>query len=68
MPIELNSNAGAAGKEAIGKSDNVTREQIKRLRERAVATKREVFAADTSGNFKLKRLIEPWSFVLIREI
>ena len=64
---QQNGNALAAW-EALGKPDNVSREQTKLLREKAAATKREEFAADASGNFKLQRAIEPWSVVSIREI
>lgn len=54
--------------EVLGKPDNVSREQARLLRKKSVATKREKFAADASGTFKLQRAIEPWSVVLIREI
>jgi xylan 1,4-beta-xylosidase len=62
-----NGNALAAW-EALGKPDNLSREQAKFLREKAAATKQEIFAADRNGHFKLQRTIEPWSVVLIREL
>lgn len=64
---QQHGNALAAW-EALGRPDNVTREQAKLLREKAAATKREIFAADTAGSFKLQRAIEPWSVVLIQEV
>ena len=63
---QQNGNALAAW-EKQGKPDNVSREQVQLLRERAVATRLETFTADESGNFTLKRSIEPWSVILIRE-
>jgi xylan 1,4-beta-xylosidase len=61
-----NGNALAAW-ETLGRPDGVTREQAEHLREQARRTKEEFFAADASGNFELRRLIEPWSVVLVRE-
>jgi xylan 1,4-beta-xylosidase len=54
--------------EILGKPDNVSREQIKFLQEKAAATKKENFAADENGCFKLQRMLEPWSVVSIREL
>ena len=62
-----NGNALATW-ESLGKPDNISRDQAKILREKAAATKREEFSADTKGNFKLQRDIEPWSVVSIREL
>jgi xylan 1,4-beta-xylosidase len=61
-----NGNALAAW-EALGKPDNLSREQARQLREKAAATKKEYFPADANGSFKLQRAIEPWSVVSIRE-
>lgn len=62
-----NGNALAVW-ESLGKPDNISREEAKLLREKAVATKREEFIVDDNGTFKLQRVIEPWSVVLIREL
>ena len=64
---QQNGNALAAW-ESLGKPDNLSREQTKLLREKAAATKKESFAADANGCFKLERFIEPWSLVLIQEL
>lgn len=59
---QQNGNALAAW-EALGKPDNLSREQTKLLREKAAATRQEKFTADAAGSFKLQRSIEPWSVV-----
>jgi xylan 1,4-beta-xylosidase len=64
---QQNGNALAAW-EALGKLDNLFREQTTLLREKSAATKKENLAADANGNFKLQRAIEPWSVVLVREL
>lgn len=64
---QQNGNALAAW-EALGKPNNVSREQAKLLHEKAAATKREAFVADATGSFPLRRAIEPWSVLLIREL
>ena len=66
--LDKQNGSALAAWETLGKPGNVSREQTKLLREQAAATKREEFAADVGGNFKLQRTIEPWSVVLIREI
>jgi xylan 1,4-beta-xylosidase len=63
---QQNGNALAAW-EALGKPDNLSREQAALLREKAAATRLELLTADASGHFELSRLIEPWSVVSIRE-
>jgi xylan 1,4-beta-xylosidase len=66
--LDKQSGNALAAWEELGKPDNLSREQTKRLREKAAATKKENFAADAGGSFKLQRSIEPWSVVLIREL
>jgi len=64
---QQNGNALAAW-EVLGKPGNLSREQTTQLREKSAATKKENLAADTNGNFKWQRTVEPWSVVLIREL
>jgi len=52
----------------LGKPDNISRGQIRSLRERAAATRKETFDADAAGNFKRHHAIEPWGVALIREV
>jgi xylan 1,4-beta-xylosidase len=66
--LDKQSGNALAAWEELGKPDNLSREQTKLLREKAAATKRESFVADMNGFFKLQRIIEPWSVVLLKEL
>jgi xylan 1,4-beta-xylosidase len=45
-----------------------SREQIVALREAGLATEKVVGRADSAGAFTLKRTVQPWAIVLVREI
>ena len=53
--------------ESMGKPEPPNIEQTRALREAAWATKKEVVRADAAGNLDLKRSIEPWSLVLVKQ-
>ena len=53
--------------EAMGKPEPPTREQTRVLREAAWATQKEVVQADSNGNLNLRRRLEPWSLVLVKQ-
>jgi len=66
--LDRESGNALAAWESFGRPDNVLREHARILGERAMATKQEYISADGSGDFVLRRSIEPWSIVSIREI
>ena len=51
----------------MGKPEPPNTEQTRALREAAWATKKEVLRADAAGNLDLKRSIEPWSLMLVKQ-
>jgi xylan 1,4-beta-xylosidase len=64
---KTHGNAMAAW-EAMGSPESPTREQAQLLRQKAAMPKQEHVQAGTNGCFKLRRPIEPWSVVMIREL
>jgi xylan 1,4-beta-xylosidase len=60
-------NAVAAW-ESMGKPEPPNVEQTRALREAAWATKKETVRSDSAGNLELKRSIEPWSLVLVKQL
>lgn len=50
----------------LGQPEPLSREHTRSLREAAQATLKETFSADSGGRFEMKRLVPPWSVVLIR--
>jgi xylan 1,4-beta-xylosidase len=57
-----------AGWEAMGQPEHPTREQTQILRQGAEATRQEIFLADAAGQFCLRRSIQPWSLLLVRQL
>ena len=53
--------------EAMGRPPEPTRAQTQVLRAAAMATKKEMLSADSSGRFQLQREIDPWSLVVISQ-
>jgi xylan 1,4-beta-xylosidase len=53
---------------AMGQPAAPTRAQTQVLRLGAEATRREILKADAGGSFGLRRSVEPWSLVLIRQL
>ena len=64
---QSHGNAMAAW-DAMGQPPTPTREQTEFLRRAAMATKQETVLADASGRLSLRRVIEPWSVMLIRQL
>lgn len=60
-------NATAAW-EAMGAPPTPTREQTEALRKAAWATRKELTHADSTGKLIVKRSIQPWSLILIKEL
>ena len=54
--------------EAMGEPQNPTREQTQLLRRGAENTCKELLQADAAGCFILRRPIEPWSVLLLRQL
>jgi xylan 1,4-beta-xylosidase len=54
--------------EKMGRPDPPTPVQTKALRSAARATRREIVRADSGGRLDLKRPIEAWSLVLVRQL
>ena len=54
--------------EAMGRPDPPGLEQTKRLRREAWATKHEEVHADSAGNLVLRRWLDAWSVVLIKQM
>jgi len=53
---------------SFGKLERPSAEQTPVPREAAWATKREVVSADAAGNLDLKRSIDAWSLVLVKQL
>ena len=53
--------------EEMGRPPTPTREQAEALRKAAWATRSELVHADSAGRFVLRRTIEAWSVVLVRQ-
>ena len=53
--------------EEMGKPEPPTREQTEELKAGASATKKEFTHSDANGRFELKRRIDPWSLVLVKQ-
>jgi xylan 1,4-beta-xylosidase len=53
--------------QAMGQPESPTREQTQGLRDGAENTCKELLQADGEGRFLLRRRIEPWSVVLVRQ-
>jgi len=56
------------GWQAMGSPEPPTREQIALLRAQAMATATELVHADASGHLTLRRTLDAWSLVLVREL
>jgi xylan 1,4-beta-xylosidase len=54
--------------EDMGQPEHPNREQTQALRQGGEATRREFLLADADGQFLLRRPVEPWSVLLIREL
>ena len=54
--------------EAMGRQHSPNRDQLAALARAADATKREEIKADSNGMLVLKRILAPWSVILIKEM
>lgn len=61
-----NGNAIVAW-EKMGSPEPPTREQTKELKNLAMATKNEKAKADSRGNFKWEKTLDPWTCILIKQ-